>query len=252
MGTAEQALLDAFEVHSVDEVHDALDRGLDIQGVIRGRTVVNWLIAMYTRSDQFADCLRVLLERGATMYDPRVAPVLLNDPDALNQALDHDPSLLQYRTNLESAFTPLTGATLLHVAAEFGHVAVAQVLLERGAEVDARAAVDAFGMNGHTPLFHTVNAHANRPAPVMELLLEAGARPDIRLEGITWGQGFEWETTCFDVTPISYAQLGLLPQMHRLESNTYDNVRRLLEASGRRVPPLDNVPNQYLKPSGES
>jgi len=78
-------------------------------------------------------------------------------------------------------------------------------------------------------------------------LLEAGARVDARLAGITWGKGFEWETTCFDVTPISYAQLGLLPQMHRREAEVYANVKRLLQHAGRPVPPLENVPNRYLR-----
>ena len=110
--------------------------------------------------------------------------------------------------------------------------------------MDARASVDESGLNGHTPLFHTVNTHGNRSLPVLRLLLEAGAAPDVRLPGITWGRGFEWETTCLDVTPISYAQLGLLPQMHREEADIYANIALLLEASGRAVPPLCNMPNR--------
>ncbi len=101
-------------------------------------------------------------------------------------------------------------------------------------------------MNGHTPLFHTVNSNGNRSAPLMKLLLAAGGRADLRVHGITWGKGFEWETTFLDVTPISYAQLGLLPQMHRTERDCYENVAELLRASGREVPPLSNVPNRYL------
>ncbi len=62
-----------------------------------------------------------------------------------------------------------------------------------------------FGLNGHTALFHTVNSNQDRSKPVLGLLLEAGARSDLRLPGITWGKGFLWETTCFDVTPVSYA-----------------------------------------------
>ena len=57
----------------------------------------------------------------------------------------------------------------------------------------------------------------------------------------------EWETICFDVTPISYAQMGLLPQVHRQERDIYANIARLLAAASRPVPPFDNVPNKYLK-----
>ena len=58
----------------------------------------------------------------------------------------------------------------------------------------------------------------------------------------------ELRTTFFDVTPISYAQMGLMPQVHRRDADIYANIRRLLNASGRGVPPLDNVPNRYLHP----
>ena len=147
-----------------------------------------------------------------------------------------------------SAFTSLVGVPLLHVAAEYGNLAAARVLLRMAADVDARADVDEHGLNGHTALFHTVNSSGNRSAPVMRLLLAAGARTDVRRPGVAWGKGFEWETTFFDVTPISYAQLGLMPQVHRREHDVYANVKELLEAAGRPVPPLPNVPNRYLRP----
>jgi hypothetical protein len=239
-------LLHAFETHSPEGIRQALDAGLDVTRPVDGKTPVNYLIEMYFRSDRFPACLRLLLEHGAVLDDPQLAPVLLNDPAALEAAVRRDPSLLAHRTSLPCAFTPLVGATLLHVAAEYGHLAVAETLLELGAEVDARAATDEYGLNGHTPLFHTVSSNANRSAPVMRRLLAAGARVDVCLPGITWGQGFDWETTCFDVTPISYAQLGLLPQMQRTEEDCYANVRELLRAAGRRLPPLENVPNRYL------
>ena len=178
--------------------------------------------------------------------DPKIEPVLLNDPAALEAAVKADGTLLDHRTSLACTFTPLVGASLLHVAAEYGHLAVARKLIELGADVNVTAAIDDFGLNGHTALFHTVNSNANRSAPVMQLLLDAGARTDIQLWGITWGKGFAWETTCFDVTPISHAQLGLLPQMQRTERDCYENVKALLKAAGRAVPPLGNVPNRYL------
>ena len=50
--------------------------------------------------------------------------------------------------------------------------------------------------------------------------------------GITWGKGYEWETTFFDVTPISYAQMGLLPQVHRNEGEIYSNLKCLIGGLG--------------------
>jgi ankyrin repeat protein len=239
-------LLIACELHSVERLQAVLDAGIDPNAPVRGKRPVEWLLEMYTRSDRFPACLGLLLQRGAVLDDPKLAPVLLDDAEALEKAIRADETWLGHRTSLVSAFTPLLDATLLHVAAEFGHVNAVRVLIGAGADVNARAAVDGHGLGGHTPIFHTVNSHANRSAPIMRLLLAAGAATDIRLQGLTWGRGFEWETTLFDVTPVSYAQAGLLPQMHRDEHDVYDNVRVLLQAAGRAVPPLTNVPNRYL------
>ncbi len=248
MTSINEELLIAFELHSVERIRAVLEADFDVRTGMRGKTPINRLIEMYSRSDRFPECLQLLLDRGAELDDPVVAPVLLDDADALVAGIRTDPLLLEHRTTMVCAFTPLIGATLLHLAAEYGHTKVARVLLEMGAPVDARAAVDDSGLNGQTPLFHTVNSNRNRSEPVMRLLLDAGARSDILLPGITWAKGFEWETTCFDITPISYAQLGLLPQMHRQDLDVYANVRNLLQAAGRPIPPLDNVPNQYLQP----
>lgn len=241
-------LLVAFELHSPEQIRAALDAGIDPRAPLRGKPPIHWLTEMYSRSDNFPACLRLMLDRGAVLDDPLVAPVLLNDADTLATAIRATPTLLSHRTTMVSAFTPLVGASLLHVAAEYGNAEVAQLLIEMGADVNAPAAVDADGLNGQTPLFHTVNSSHNRAAPILRMLLQAGAKPDLSLRGITWGKGFEWETTLFDVTPVSYAQFGLLPQVHRKERDIYDNIRLLLEAAGRKVPPLPNVPNRYLNP----
>jgi ankyrin repeat protein len=124
--------------------------------------------------------------------------------------------------------------------------ALQERLLALGAHPNAVADVDADGLNGQTPLFHTVNSNANRSAPIMRLLLKAGARADARLQGITWGLGLAWETICYDVTPLSYAQLGL-PRMQRTEADVYANIAELLAAQRRPAPRLGNVPNRYLR-----
>jgi ankyrin repeat protein len=246
--TTDDALLAALETHDVAALQRLLANGLDPRQPVRGVLPVQILLEMYMRSSRFAACLRQLLAHGGALPEPRLAPVLLDDADTLRDVLRTDPALLRQRFDLVSAFTPLRGATALHVAAEYGHVTVAQALLSAGADANARALADDGGADGHTPLFHTVSSLLDHCEPAMHLLLAAGARTDVRLPALTWGRGFEWETTLFDVTPISYCQAGLLPQMHRRELDVYRNLHALLAAAGRPVPALPNVPNRYLAP----
>src|SRR5690606_41187896 len=63
-------------------------------------------------------------------------PIFLNDAEALEELIQHDRALLGHRTTMVSAFTPLVGASLLHVAAEYGNADVARVLIEMGADVN--------------------------------------------------------------------------------------------------------------------
>lgn len=240
----------ACELHDPRRLGTALAAGLDPVAPFGGKTPVAWLLEMYTRSDRFPMCLRMLLDRGARVGDALVTAVLLDDAAGVRAAVSlDDGTALAQRVTLPSAFTPLEGVTPLHVAAEFGHRAAAEALLAAGAAVDARAAHDRDGLGGHTPLFHTVNAHAHRSAPVMHTLLAAGADPQVRIPGLTWGRGHEWESTFFDLTPVSYAQLGLLPQMHRDAHHIDATVRALLAAGGRPTPAMPNVPNRYVAAS---
>src|SRR5262249_21007338 len=128
MTPTECELVYAFETHSVEEIQSLLDGGLDARAPIDGKPPVSWLTEMYARSDRFPACLRLLLDRGAVLADPAVVPVLLDDADAVKAAVRADPSLLAHRTTLVSAFTPLVGASLLHVAAEYGDLSAARAL----------------------------------------------------------------------------------------------------------------------------
>jgi hypothetical protein len=241
-------VLAALEIHDAAALGALLAEGLDARALVEGKTLVQWLLEMYFRSDRLGLCLRLLLDQGGILEPAWLEPVLLDDEEALRAALRRDPELVHRRASLRSAFTPLDEATALHVACEHGNLRAARVLLEHGAAVDARAGLDRDGLGGHTPLFHTVSSNANRSAPLMELLLAHGADPSARVAGLVWGRGFAWETALFDLTPISYALLGLLPQMHRDEAEIHANLRRLLEASGRSAAAIRNVPNRYLHP----
>ena len=235
-------LLSAFDGHDVEGVRAALDAGADAGQLVRGKLPVNWLLEEYHRTDRLPECLQLLFDHGAVLDDEILRPVLLNDADSIKRI----PTIVEHRTSLRSAFTSLEDVTPLHVAAEYGNFEAAKILIELGADVNARAGVNGLGLNGHTPIFHTVNSIRNRSAPIMELLLDSGARCDIKLEGIEWGKGYEWETVFFDVTPVSYAQMGLMPQVHRNEFDIYSNIERLTNASGRKMPGLRNVPNRYV------
>ena len=244
----EVKFLEAVESHDVTALRHLLESGFDARTLVQGKSTVQWLLEMYMRSDRFVACLQLLLDRGGVVPDAALTPVLLDDADGLRAALQRDPALVSRRFDLLSAFTPLLGASMLHVAAEFGHLAAVRVLLEAGAAVDARAATAADGGDGHTPLFHTVSSLLDHGAKAMHALLAAGARTDVRLPSLTWGRGLPWETTFYDVTPISYCQAGLFPQVHRRELDVHRNLGALLAAAGRPAPSSANVPNRYLQP----
>jgi len=247
MKTPQEILLFGFETHSTARIQEALDAGVDVNGLIGGKTPLTCLVEMYFRSPKFSDCVRCLTEAGARCTDSSLIAVLLDDADLLRAELRKNPSFARRQIDLRCAFTPLLGATLLHVAAEFGLLQSATALLDAGADLEAKAAVDDYGFNGHTPIFHTVCQNQNHCLPVLRLLLERGAKTDVRLAGITWGKGFEWETTIFDATPVSYAQAGLLTQFQRDERDVYKNIKLLARAAGRVLPDELNVPNKYLR-----
>ena len=70
----------------------------------------------------------------------------------------------------------------MHVAAEYSHLAAAALLLDRGADVNARAAVDEAGVGGHTALFHAVTQFDDGGLPVAQLLIERGADLTVRVK----------------------------------------------------------------------
>jgi hypothetical protein len=125
-------------------------------------------------------------------------------------------------------------------------VACAKVLRSHGADINLKAGVDEFGFGAHTPIFHTVNQNINNSADMLQWLLDEGADLSVMVKGLIWGKGYEWETFIPAVNPISYAMMGLLPQMHRKENTIAATVSLLMRyAYGIDYEPR-NVPNKYL------
>ena len=60
--------------------------------------------------------------------------------------------------------------------------AAAALLLDRGADVNARATVDEAGVGGQTAIFHAVTQFDDDGLPVTQLLLERGADLTVRVK----------------------------------------------------------------------
>jgi ankyrin repeat protein len=97
----------------------------------------------------------------------------------------------------------LRGATLLHIAAEFGQDEVARLLLDTGADVNARALIGPNTIGGQTPIFHAATQNNDFGLDVVRLLLARGAdlSPRCRLPG-----HYEHLDVIFEGTVLDYAR----------------------------------------------
>lgn len=196
-------------------------------------TALDYVIGSYSRSAQLGECIDLLLEAGCASRrnTPSVLDLLRDRIELLAKRLDEDPSLISKRfADLDFGSTgarrlTLRGATLLHVAAEYGNLEAAQLLVERGADVNARADIDAAGVGGQTPIFHAATQFYNWGMPVVEFLVQKGANLSLRarLPG-----HYERPGEFVDCTPLGYARLFPGEESHGTESRAVS----FLSASG--------------------
>jgi len=196
-------------------------------GNAHGRgTALDYVIGTYARSpERLSACIDLLLAAGGTTrYDaPGVLDLLRGRLDRLAERLDADPRLAHRRfPELDCGSTGgrrllLQGATLLHVAAEFGRVDAARLLLDRGAGVDAPATVDEAGVGGQTPLFHAVTQWGDGGLAMTQLLVERGADLGVR---VTLPGHYERPDELVQCTPLGYALQFLDEPPHAGENAT--------------------------------
>jgi len=189
-----------------------LEHGADPNCPKPGRqmTALDYLIGTYPRSPELRDCIELLLGAGGvTRYDvPGVLDMLRGRLDRLAEHLNADPALIHRRfPELDCGSTGgrrllLQGATLLHVAAEFGCLEAAKLLLDYGVQVDSRAAVDEAGVGGQTAIFHAVSQFDDWGLPVTQLLLDRGADLSIRVK---LPGDYERPDEVVECTPLGYA-----------------------------------------------
>jgi ankyrin repeat protein len=189
------------------------DHGYEISGHPYPGTALDYLIAGYARSlERLRACIDVLLEAGGeTRYNsPAVMALLRNRLDHLVELIDADPTLVNKRfAELDCGQTGgrsllLRGGTLLHVAAEYGNLRALGLLLDHGADVNARATIDEAGIGGQTAIFHAVTQFDDDGLPIVELLVERGA--DLAVRAKLPGD-YERPGEIVECTPLGYALL---------------------------------------------
>jgi|SRR5579871_1039507 len=197
-----------------DALRWLLDHGANPNCSRPGRrdTALDYLICTYGRSPDMSTCIDLLRDAGAaTRFDlPGVLETIQNRADLLAELIDRDPALVHRRfPELDCGSSGgrrllLNGSTLLHVAAEFGCVQAARLLVERGADVNAPAALDPGGIGGQTPIFHAVTQYHDFGLAVVRLLLDHGAVLSLR---VRLPGHYERPGEVVDCTPLGYAAL---------------------------------------------
>jgi ankyrin repeat protein len=174
-------------------------------------------------------CLDLVAQHGITLPDTPPMVMHLGRIDLLQAHLRRDSHLLNRTFSHEEIYppalgchadhslalhgTPLAGTTLLHMCVDFDEIEMARWLIEQGANVNAKAEIDADGFGGHTALFGCVVSQSylsgrQRDTAFVRLLLDHGADPNARaslrkrLRFVQDESMHEYR----DVTPLSWGE----------------------------------------------
>lgn len=124
--------------------------------------------------------LSLLLDAGAPIPEhvtPEMMAIHLGDTTELGRLLDANPDLVHRRyPDMPYGNMRLRGATLLHLAIDFQEAECVDLLLDRGANINAQADVvtddegDAFG--GQSPIFHAIGSWMGHGRSLLKSLVE--------------------------------------------------------------------------------
>jgi hypothetical protein len=142
------------------------------------------------------EVLEIFAQRGYDFPDTPMMAFHRGDVSQLEKHLRRDPRLIERRFTLREIYppecgcaddgragmhwTPIDGATLLHLAIDFREREIFDWLLAHGADVNARSTIDGDGFGGHTPLFNAVVCGPGDDLAMTRTLLERGAAKEAR------------------------------------------------------------------------
>lgn len=175
-----EGLMIACEVQRPETLTWVLAKGADPNFYHEGWgcSVLMALAQTYTRRDTLGACVNILIEAGAVYEDGPIMDVLRGRADLLEKRIEEDPDLVHKRFDFDYGdHLTLRGSTLLHIAVEYNVRSCVDVLLEHGADLNAKAAVGKNGVGGQTPLFHAIGSNQGRCYDLFEYLLEKN--PDL-------------------------------------------------------------------------
>jgi ankyrin repeat protein len=199
-------------------------------------SALDYLLGTYVRDKDNLNASIILLKDagGVTQYDqPGVLAAIRGDSDALRKLLHREPSLIEMRyPSLNIGTTAgrmltLKGATLLHVAAEFGHAGIAKELLDVGTDLNARALTDVNGLGGQTPIFHAATQNRDFGIEVVKLLLSRGADLNVRCRLVGH---YEHPEDIFEGTVVDYSRL-----FPGTENQTTEHINRSVQSLGEKA-----------------
>lgn len=225
---ARDALMGPAETQSAEGMAYLLELGAELSDAEGNRLgPVAMVLETYGRHrDGKHGCLELLARHGVELPDTPSMAVHRGRADLLEPHLRRDPELFRRTLTHEDIYplslgchadptlalhgTPLDGATLLHLCVDNDEIDLARWILGRGADPDARAAVDADGFGGHTALFGCVVSQPYRNGrhgtAMAELLLDRGADPNVRAslrKALRWVAD-ETLHEYRDVTPLAW------------------------------------------------
>jgi hypothetical protein len=188
--------------------------------------------------------LEIFARQGYAFPDTPIMAFHRGDLARLKDFLRRDPGLTERRFSCLEIYppelgcakdgrsgmhwTPIDRTTLLHLAVDFDEEEIFELLLEHGADVNARASVDAQGFGGHTPIYNAVVSHGKHQGSMARRLLAGGASTSVRAslrKFLDWCETPRWHEAR-NVTPAEWGRT--FPEKGWVNAEAL----RLLESAG--------------------